>query len=63
MANEDVKKIIRENDLFHYQVADSLGIQDSAFSRMLRKELSAEKKQEIFAVVERLKGVRMNEKK
>lgn len=63
MANEDVKRILRKNGVYHYQVADALGLQDSAFSRLLRKDLTEEKKREIYAAVERLTGGDVDEKK
>ena len=61
MANEDVKSVIRKSRLYHYQIADCLGLQDSAFSRLLRKELTNEKKNEIYSAIERLTGVKVDE--
>lgn len=68
MANEEIRKLIRTQGLYHYEIADSLGLHDTAFSRLLRKELSEEKKKEIYEVVERLTTERLtggvvNEKK
>ena len=61
MANEEVKKAIRKHGIYHYQIADVMGLQDSAFSKLLRKELPDEKKKEIYAAITRLTGVKVVE--
>lgn len=37
-----------------WQIADELGINDGNFSRKLRRELSADEKAKIYAIVARL---------
>lgn len=54
MANEDLRSKVGEYNLKLWQVAHKLGITDASFSRLLRLELSPEKKKEILDVVEKL---------
>jgi len=56
IANQDIRKAIKESRVKYYEVADRLGISDSSFSRLLRYELDSEYKYEIFKVIEKMKG-------
>lgn len=51
MANKDIRALIRDNRLRHYEVASQLKISECTFSRWLRKELSLEKKQEVLKAI------------
>ncbi len=51
LANLDVRKAINDSGLHAYQVEERLGIARTTLSRLLRKELSAERKAEIFAAL------------
>lgn len=53
--NKDVKNAIREAKLKQWQVAEAYGLSEGSFSRMLRKELSVKKKEEIFEAIEKTK--------
>ena len=55
VKNEDIRNEIKEAALFFWQVADSLSMTDGNFSRLLRKELSNEKKDQIRKVIAELK--------
>ena len=50
-ANKDIKNAAKRAGVFHYEIAEKLGIQDSAFSRKLRRELTAEERSEILSVI------------
>ncbi len=56
MRNQDIRNEVTNAGLKLWQIAEKLGINDGNFSRMLRKELSDEKKAEIRAIIEELKG-------
>ena len=45
--NEDIRQAIRAAGLYQCQVARKMGIYEHALQRMLRKELSAEQRNEI----------------
>ena len=58
MANEDLRCKVGSYNLKLWQVAQKLGITDASFSRMLRVELSPEKKKEIYEIIEKLHNER-----
>ena len=55
ISNQDIRQAIKESKLFQWQVSDKLGMHDTNFSKLLRKELPEEKKQHIFSIIEELK--------
>lgn len=54
-ANEDIRKAIEEANLKYWQIAKDYGLSDGNFTRLLRFELSPEKKEKIFKIIENLK--------
>ena len=58
MANQDVRRAAGGTGVRLWQVANALGINDSALSRKLRKELPADEKEKILSIIAELaKGV------
>lgn len=51
MANAEIRTLIFEHRLKHYEVASRMHISESTFSRWLRKELPLEKKQEVLKAI------------
>ena len=54
LANEDIRKKIKLNNVKYWQVADEYGITDGNFSKKLRKELSEAEKSKIFSIIEKI---------
>lgn len=54
MANQDIRLMAAGSGVKLWQVADALGIADCSLSRKLRRELSQDEKQKIFAIINRL---------
>lgn len=54
MYNVDVRRTAAGNGVRLWQIADALGISDCSLSRKLRKELSAEEKTAVFAIIRNL---------
>lgn len=54
MVNQDVKRAAGGAGVRLWQVADALGIADSALSRKLRKELPADEKEKILSIIAEL---------
>ena len=54
MSNQDIRRTAAGAGVKLWQIADSLGITDSSFSRKLRKELPQEEKEKIFSVIQKL---------
>ncbi|OPY60038.1 MAG: hypothetical protein A4E56_02948 [Pelotomaculum sp. PtaU1.Bin065] len=53
--NFDVRRKAKESGVFLWQIADEMGVRDSEFSRMLRKELPPEIKVQVFQIIEKLR--------
>ena len=51
MNNNDIRMMARNQDVRLWQIADKLNMQDSNFSKMLRKELPSEKKEHIYKTI------------
>ena len=59
--NQEIRNSILKNNLRYWQVAEKLHINDGNFSRLLRKELTKEKKDEIYELIKILKEEPKNE--
>lgn len=55
-ANRDIRAKAIEADVPLYKIAEQQKIHYVTFNSRLRKELSKEKKQEIFNIIDQLKG-------
>ena len=53
-ANEDIRKAASEAGVKLWMVAEAIGMNDSCFSRLLRRELPDERKQTIFQAIEQV---------
>lgn len=53
-ANEDVRKAIKDANLKYYLVANAYGLSDSNFTKLLRFEISQDKKEKIFKIIDDL---------
>ena len=51
-ANQDLKNYAKSKEVYLYEVAERMNIQDSNFSRMLRKPLEAKTKQTIIEIID-----------
>lgn len=56
MSNIEIREAIKKSGLRHWQIADMIGVADTTFCRMLRRELPEDKKQEILTVIQAAKG-------
>lgn len=52
--NEDVRKVMKENGLFQWQVAEQIGISEFTFTRWLRSTLSDKRKELILNAIAKL---------
>ncbi len=60
MVNLEIRESIKKNRLFHYEVADALGISETAFSKWLRSEMDAERKEKVVQAIKSIKGAQVN---
>jgi len=56
MSNIEIREAIKESGFKHWQVADIIGVADTTFCRMLRRELPEDKKQKILTAIRTAKG-------
>ena len=56
MKNIDIRNLISQKRLKHYEVAEALNIDDCTLSRWLSRELTEDKKQKIIAIIDELSG-------
>lgn len=54
MRNKDIRDYARIKDVRLWQIAEKLNMQDSNFSRLLRHELTEDKKEEIRKIIDEL---------
>lgn len=55
-ANADLRKIIKENNVYLWEIALFLGISEATMTRRFRVEMSEADKKEILAVIKMLKN-------
>lgn len=53
-TNEEIRKKVEENHIRYWQVAYEYGIDDTAFSKKLRRELPEEEKEKINKIIDKL---------
>ena len=55
MYNIEIRKALKENRIFGYQIAAHLGIAETSFSRKLaRRELTDSEKKNIYTIIEKI---------
>lgn len=57
-TNQDIKLAAKNAGVYHWEIADKLGIQDSAFSRKLRRELPPQERDQILGIIKDLAAER-----
>lgn len=53
-TNREIKSAAKSAGVYHWEIAEELGIQDSAFSRKLRRELPQDEKEKVLSIIDRL---------
>lgn len=60
-ANKELRAALKAAGLFHWQIADIIGVNEITLGRWLRKPLPADKEQQILQAIDALKGGVENE--
>ena len=58
--NTEIKQTAKDKGVFLYEIADRLKMVDTAFSRMLRRELPAEQQEEMLALIDEIAAEKKN---
>lgn len=53
-TNQGIRSAAKSAGVFFWEIAEKLGIQDSAFSRKLRRELPEEERTKILGIIEEI---------
>lgn len=53
-ANADIRELAKRNGVFFYEISDRLGMNDSAFSRKLRRELPPHEREAITVIIKQI---------
>lgn len=61
MKNQEIRTAAKNKNIYLWQIAEKLGMQDSAFSRKLRRELSAAEKAKIMSIIDELSAEKQKE--
>ncbi len=56
MNNKDIRNLLKEKGIFHWQLADKLGISEATLTRKLRRELPIEEKEKLIKVIKKMEG-------
>lgn len=56
--NKEIRSAAKSAGVLLWEIANRLGIQDSAFSRKLRRELPSEEKEKILGIIAELAAER-----
>ena len=54
MANQEIKNLLKKHRLFHYEVADVMGISEGYLSTLLRKPLTEAMEQRVREAINKL---------
>lgn len=54
MKNNDIRVAAKAAGVMLWQIAEALGIPDTSFSKILRRELPPEKKTQVMAIISEL---------
>lgn len=60
MNNSEVRAIAKEHGVRLWEIADKLGISEPTITRKLRRELPADEKQRILAVIDEIAAAKQN---
>lgn len=54
--NDDIRRLISDHRIRHYEVADYLGISEQSFSKLLRKPIREDRRQAILKAIEDIRA-------
>ena len=63
MSNKELECLMKQENIYKWQVAKKIGIHETSFIRWFREELSEERKQKVMLAIEEIKLDRLKEQK
>lgn len=61
MCNGDIRATAKQAGVFLYAIADKLGVSEPTMTRLLRRELPLEKKQQIRGIIAEIAAEQRND--
>lgn len=61
MNNQQIREVMRENNIYMWQVAKKLNICETSFCKLFREELTQERKQQVLSAIMEIKQERVRE--
>ena len=55
MDNKQIRVVMRDNNIYMWQVAKKLNVNETSFCKWFREELSEERKQQVMSAIEEIK--------
>lgn len=59
-TNIEIKASAKQKGVYYYEIAEKIGMLDTAFSRKLRRELPAAEKERIFSLIDEIAAEKKN---
>ena len=56
MKTSEIKAMIRNSRIFNYEIAEIMGMRESEFSKLFRKEIDKEQEEKIINAINFIKG-------
>lgn len=63
MNNAQIRAVMRDNNIYMWQVAKKLNVYETSFCKWFREELSEERKQQVLSAIEEIKLDRLKAQK
>ncbi len=63
MNNQEIRAVMRDNNIYMWQVAKKLNIYETSFCKWFREELSEERKQQVLSAIKEIKSDRLKSQK
>ena len=61
MTKPEIERLIRAEDIPRWQIAKTIGVHESTFSRWFRTDLTEEQSEKILSAVEQIKKARLGD--
>lgn len=58
LKNVELRKALKENHVYQYELADKMGVSESTLVKRFRKELSVEEKAQILSIIDEIASER-----
>lgn len=54
LTNKEIRKLLKELNIFQWQIAETIGIAETSLSRWFRKELTQEQHEDVITAIKKI---------